>query len=352
MAPAALASPPGAQPLSPATVIGQDASAVTLLLGANPSFGTGSGSSGTKEHSWWQSRSKAVQCQHQREAGTCPVNIRYKSCFGLPQTTQVLEAHLAAHWWWRTTSARGLWQARMRRCHLGAVFVYFMVSSFRPPSWSCYNTHTVLECHPLRAMIGKRSWRILGIPVVEATGAAAAAGDRPVRTLSCHPHTRTIHYFFVSAKFRSIVVSPEVLVSVPCPPHLPVRLQTMARPREWCVQVVRRLPAVPIFRRRGCGHTSSATHHQRKWRRGPRTRPDRGECGLWLGVSPDGLAPRANRDSSMGWCSRDETLAWHCGVLPLRLVSCRCPPDTMQHLETKRTVLSAGCPRSEHLHSQ
>ena len=79
MAPAAFASPPGAQPLSPTTVIAQDASAVTLLLGANPSFGTGSGSSGTKEHSWWQSRSKAVQCQHQREAGTCPVNIRCKS---------------------------------------------------------------------------------------------------------------------------------------------------------------------------------------------------------------------------------------------------------------------------------
>ena len=52
MAPAALASPPGAQPLSPTTVIGQDASAVTLLLGANPGFGTESGSSGTKEHSW------------------------------------------------------------------------------------------------------------------------------------------------------------------------------------------------------------------------------------------------------------------------------------------------------------
>ena len=52
MAPAALASPPGAQPLSPTTVIGQDARAVTLLLGANPSFGTESGSSGTKEHSW------------------------------------------------------------------------------------------------------------------------------------------------------------------------------------------------------------------------------------------------------------------------------------------------------------
>ena len=84
----------------------------------------------------------------------------------------------------------------------------------------------------------------------------------------------------------------------------------------------------------------------------PETRPDRGECRLWLGVSPDGLAPRANGDSSMGWCSRDETLAWHCGVLPLRLVSCHCPPDTMREVETKRAVLSAVCPRSEHLHSQ
>ena len=85
---------------------------------------------------------------------------------------------------------------------------------------------------------------------------------------------------------------------------------------------------------------------------GPKTRPDRGESGLWLGVSPDGLAPRANRDSSMGSCSRDETLAWHCKVLPLRLVSCRCPPDPMHRVETKRTVLSAGCMRSEHSHCQ
>ena len=109
--------------------------------------------------------------------------------------------------------------------------------------------------------------KLLGVPVVEATGAAAAAGDRPVGTLSCHPHTRTIHYFYVSAKIRSMVVSPEVLV---CPRHLLVRLQTMAGPREWCVQVVRRLPAVPIFQRLGRGYTSSATHHQRKRRRGRR----------------------------------------------------------------------------------
>ena len=40
--------------------------------------------------------------------------------------------------------------------------------------------------------------KLLGIPVVQATDAAAAIGDRPVGTLSCHPHTRTINCFFVS----------------------------------------------------------------------------------------------------------------------------------------------------------
>ena len=39
---------------------------------------------------------------------------------------------------------------------------------------------------------------------------------------------------------------PEFLVGVLCPPYQPVRLQTMARPREqWEEEVVRRLPVIP-----------------------------------------------------------------------------------------------------------
>ena len=185
-----------------------------------------------------------------------------------------------------------------------------MVPSFRPPSWSCYNMHTVLECHPLEAMICKRSWssfwafqwwKQLALLRRQATDLWELS--HVIRTVA-----RSITSF-VSAKLRSIVVSPEVLVSVPCSRHLPVRLQTMARPREWCVQVVRRLPAVPIFRRLGCGHTSSATHHQRKWRRG-RGRAltsARAGCGSvfvpmgWLHV----------QIATVQWAGAPATRPWH-----------------------------------------
>ena len=101
--------------------------------------------------------------------------------------------------------------------------------------------------------------KLLGIPLVQGTDAAAAAGDRPVGTLSCHPPPRTIHYFFVSAKIRSIVVSPEHPLSRPC--HLKPDREVRWAWNTDKNHVVRRLPAVPIFRRLGRGHTSSATHH-------------------------------------------------------------------------------------------
>ena len=170
--------------------------------------------------------------------------------------------------------------------------------------------HTVLECHPLRADDWQTElenswafqwWKQLALLRRQATDLWELSHviRTPARSITS----------FVSAKLRSIVVSPEVLVSVPCPPHLPVRLQTMARPREWCVQVVRRLPAVPIFRRLGCGHTSPATHHQRKRRRGRRRAltAARAGCGSvsvpmgWLHV----------QIATVQWASAPATRLWH-----------------------------------------
>ena len=183
VAPAALASPPGAQPLSPTTVIGQDVSAVTLLPGANPSFETESGSSGPKEHSLWQSTSKAVQCQYQQEAGTCPVNIRYKSPWAPANDTGarstsggalVVANHISA-WTVAGEDAQvsfGSCFGSLYRPLIQATLVVMLQHAYGAglPSIAGGDWQTELE-------------QLLGIPVVEATGAAAAAGDRPVGTL-------------------------------------------------------------------------------------------------------------------------------------------------------------------------
>ena len=164
---------------------------------------------------------------------------------------------------------RGLWQARMRRCHLEAVLVYFMVLSFRPSSSSCYNMHTVLESLPLRAVIGKLSlgsfWAFQwckGLTLLRRQATDRWELSHVIRTLA-----RSIAS--LSARFRSTVVSPEHPLSRPC--HLKPDREVRWAWNTDDNHVVRRLPAVPIFRRPV--ETSSATHHQRKWRRGPRTRP-------------------------------------------------------------------------------
>ena len=208
----------------------------------------------------------------------------------------------------------------MRRCHLEAVLVYFMVLSFRPSSSSCYNMHTVLESLPLRAVIGKLSWGSFwafqwckGLTLLRRQATDRWELSHVIRTLA-----RSIAS--LSARLRSIVVSPEHPLSRPC--HLKPDREVRWAWNTDKNHVVRRLPAVPIFRRPVETHLRP-THHQRKWRRGPKTRPDRGECGGGSVSVP--MSWLHEQIATVHWAAAPATSPWHgtvgfpaqIGVVPL-----------------------------------
>ena len=218
----------------------------------------------------------------------------------------MLEAHLAAHWWWANHISAWTVAGEDAQVSFGSCFGLLYGPLIQATLVvMLQHAYGGLECLSLRAVIGKLSWGSFWafqwwkqLALLRRQATDRWEPSHVIRTLA-----RSIAS--LSARLRSIVVSPEHPLSRPChlKPDREVRWAWNCDKKH----VVRRLPGVPIFRRPV--ETSSAMHHERKWRRSQRRALTAASAGGGSVSVPMGWLHV--QIATVQWAAAPATRPWH-----------------------------------------